>query len=249
MQLRELTGAETDGRRTGATLLVRGSVRCVGVLLVLIASFALDGPVRASRATVLHYIPRGLLLLVSEFGDVSTLAVVLLVLLGVGLLTRRRKLTCVAALLAAAFTAAAAVVGPLKWLASRDPNGVFHGFGAAKDGILFPSGHAALALAAGAVIAAAWRWARWPAFALALIVAFSRVVLFHFLSDVVAGTLIGAAIGAGVSRWAIREGLLKTGTNRRPPSRLEPAEPARDGRRGRAIPSRQSQPNDRRHHP
>jgi membrane-associated phospholipid phosphatase len=214
MQLRDLTG----GDRTRVTLLIRGSLRYVGVLLMLIASLALDGPARAGRATVFRFIPRRLLLVVSELGDVSTLAVVLLVLLGLGLLARRQKLTCVAALLGAAFTATAAVVAPLKWLASRDPNGVFHGFGAAKNGILFPSGHAALALAAGAVIASAWRWARWPAWMVALAVASSRVVLFHYLSDVVAGAFVGAAIGAGVSRWAIREGLLKTVADARTPS-------------------------------
>jgi undecaprenyl-diphosphatase len=60
----------------------------------------------------------------------------------------------------------------------------------------FPSGHSASSFAA--VFALYFRGARlWkPALALAVLIAFSRLYLYvHYPSDVLAGILIGAAIG------------------------------------------------------
>lgn len=66
----------------------------------------------------------------------------------------------------------------------------------------FPSSHAANAFTLAWVLT--WRWRRgWPAFyALAALVAFSRMYLNrHWLSDVVAGALLGTAVAWAAWRW------------------------------------------------
>lgn len=72
---------------------------------------------------------------------------------------------------------------------------------AAPGGWSFPSGHTAKAFAAATVVAlslpAGERWLAAPAFALAALIAFSRLYLFvHFPTDVLAGACLGAAAGA-----------------------------------------------------
>ncbi len=74
-------------------------------------------------------------------------------------------------------------VVPLTWFAS--------------DRFSFPSGHALNAFAVGSVVALAYPSAALPVFLLAASIAASRVVLgLHWLSDVLAGALAGAAIGS-----------------------------------------------------
>ncbi|HEX2087805.1 MAG TPA: phosphatase PAP2 family protein [Solirubrobacteraceae bacterium] len=64
----------------------------------------------------------------------------------------------------------------------------------------FPSGHAMTAFAAATAIAVLCPRMRWPALAIALLVAVSRPYLgVHFWADVVVGALLGAAVGAGVA--------------------------------------------------
>lgn len=69
----------------------------------------------------------------------------------------------------------------------------------------FPSGHAMTAFAAATAIAVLCPRMRWPALAIALLVAVSRPYLgVHFWLDVVVGALLGAAIGALVALAARR---------------------------------------------
>ena len=76
-------------------------------------------------------------------------------------------------------------VDPLGWLPS--------------DRFSFPSGHALNAFAIGSVIALAFPVAAVPVVAVVASVAASRVVLgLHWLSDVVAGALLGVLIGSSV---------------------------------------------------
>ena len=76
-------------------------------------------------------------------------------------------------------------VHPLAWFAS--------------DRFSFPSGHALNAFAIGSVIALSFPAAALPVLALAASVAASRVIFgLHWLSDVLAGALVGLAIGTAV---------------------------------------------------
>ena len=68
-----------------------------------------------------------------------------------------------------------------------------------SDRYSFPSGHALNAFAIGSVLALAFPLLAAPVLIVAASVAASRVVLgLHFLSDVLAGSLLGALIGASV---------------------------------------------------
>lgn len=62
------------------------------------------------------------------------------------------------------------------------------------DGFSFPSGHTLASFAAATIIMLAnWKFGI-PAFFIAAVIGFSRIYLFHhFLSDVVAGALMGVA--------------------------------------------------------
>jgi undecaprenyl-diphosphatase len=67
------------------------------------------------------------------------------------------------------------------------------------DRFSFPSGHALNSFAIGTVVALAFPFLALPVLAVAASVAASRVVLgLHWLSDVIAGAIVGALIGAGV---------------------------------------------------
>ena len=60
----------------------------------------------------------------------------------------------------------------------------------------FPSGHAVVAFACATVISFAVPRLRWPLFALAALVAFSRVYVgVHYPGDIAAGAVIGVAVG------------------------------------------------------
>jgi undecaprenyl-diphosphatase len=85
-------------------------------------------------------------------------------------------------------TASAFDVRPLAWFPS--------------DRFSFPSGHALNSFALGSVIALSFPLLALPVLAIAASVAASRVVLgLHWLSDVLAGAVVGLLIGAGV--WLV----------------------------------------------
>jgi undecaprenyl-diphosphatase len=69
----------------------------------------------------------------------------------------------------------------------------------------FPSGHSSTSFAAAVALGILVPKLRWPALALAAVVAFSRVYLgVHYALDVLAGALLGAAFGLAVARAAQR---------------------------------------------
>ena len=75
------------------------------------------------------------------------------------------------------------------------------------DSASFPSGHAATAFAAAAAVSALHPRLRVPLYGIAVLVALSRVYLgVHFLLDVIAGAILGAAIGYGAVRLWRRVG-------------------------------------------
>jgi len=89
-------------------------------------------------------------------------------------------------------------------------DGEIHAVGRLPGGSSFPSGHAATAFAAATVVAILAPRLRVPALVLAALIAFSRVYLgVHFLSDVLAGAVLGigvgllvSAVGPTLARWA-----------------------------------------------
>jgi membrane-associated phospholipid phosphatase len=89
------------------------------------------------------------------------------------------------------------VVEGVKWLVDRPrPDGTHRRTNAA-----FPSSHAANAFAVAAILSRKWPRAAAGWFALALLVAFSRMYLDrHWLTDVLAGAALGAAIPFGIAR-------------------------------------------------
>jgi membrane-associated phospholipid phosphatase len=188
----------------------QAAARYFALAAVLIAGFLLDGPAREAHAAALGPVLKWFLCAFSQVGEIETLALVILIVFTHGLIVRQARPIRAAAVLVAAFAATALVIVPLKWLASRGPDGVFYLFGRmGEEGIMFPSGHAALAFAACAVIASVWREARWPVWVVAVGVAVARVILVHFLSDVVAGAVVGAAVGQGVAGLAVKAGFIE----------------------------------------
>ena len=122
----------------------------------------------------------------------------------------RQSTRVATAWLLAAITAQSALVSILKALVGRvrpcDALGWCVPLGVASPGGgSFPSGHAAGSFAFAAFVAVrAPRWAA-PAFVWAALVAWSRCVLgVHYPSDVLAGALLGSAVGLGFARASLR---------------------------------------------
>jgi LmbE family N-acetylglucosaminyl deacetylase/membrane-associated phospholipid phosphatase len=180
-------------------------------------------------SVVLVVVPRGFLLAVSHFGDLATLTTVIAMLFVVGLITRRASLLRTSVLLALALTGTGLVVWSLKWLANRSADGAFHGYWTGERGVVFPSGHTAIAFAACIVIGTMWRKARWPTCVMAAGVAIAQTILFHYLSDVLTGALLGVLVGHLVTGYAARTGFV----NLVPDSPATPAvDPHRPAPRG-----------------
>lgn len=85
-------------------------------------------------------------------------------------------------------------------------DGSIDAVGKVPESFSFPSGHAMSAFGAAAAVAVLCPRLRWPALGIALLVAISRPYLgMHFWLDVVIGSVLGAAIGAGVALVAKRK--------------------------------------------
>lgn len=66
-------------------------------------------------------------------------------------------------------------------------------------GLSMPSSHAANAFAQATLFGAFYREFRWPLLVVAFLIAISRIFVgVHFPADVIAGSLIGVAVGLGV---------------------------------------------------
>jgi undecaprenyl-diphosphatase len=82
---------------------------------------------------------------------------------------------------------------PYRWLAGDDSGFGFFRYGAKFAS--FPSGHTTTSVAAALVLSAVFPRGRMVFLAAACLIALSRIILdVHYLSDVVAGALLGAAI-------------------------------------------------------
>ncbi len=132
---------------------------------------------------------------ISELGSIEVL---ILISLAIFFLMKRRKKK-VAILLFAGIAITYLIVYFLKnWIARPRPFAVLpdvHLIIYGKKGLSFPSGHAAQSFMAATILSRFFR--RYMIFfVIALFVCFSRVYVgLHFISDVVAGALIGTLIG------------------------------------------------------
>jgi undecaprenyl-diphosphatase len=124
---------------------------------------------------------------------------------GCGDATSRRRLPTAALVATAAAAAAEGASVLIKSLTERarpplvDPG--VQALVSLPDSTSFPSGHAATAFAAATAVGAFHPRLRAPLLALAALVALSRVYLgVHFWSDVLVGSLLGAAIGLASAR-------------------------------------------------
>jgi len=174
-----------------------------GVLLVATAAAVLDGHVAAGVASWKYAVLDSVVGTLNPIGSGVTL---LVVCTGVGLVSRaqrRSRLHEAAWVGALAFMAAGLVEFAIKHLVGR----------ARPDSVLdvdsFPSGHATSVFAVATVFAAFYPRLRWPLYALAAAVAAGRVYLQrHYVSDVLAGAIIGIVIASlllarrhALARW------------------------------------------------
>jgi membrane-associated phospholipid phosphatase len=136
---------------------------------------------------------------------------------------RRRALRAAPAV-AIAFALSSAASAIVKALVDR-PRPTFDPLVDLPASASFPSGHATTAFAAAVACAVLIPRLKWPALTLATLVAVSRVYLgVHYVFDVVAGALLGTAVGLAVA-WPLR------------PRPSAPVEPPRTPPRWRRRPS------------
>jgi membrane-associated phospholipid phosphatase len=133
----------------------------------------------------------------------------LLIALGLGADVWRRRLPIAGAAAAVAVVGASLIVTPLKELFERArPPEAEPGLGslvALPDNASFPSGHSATAFAAATAVAIVCPRLRPVVLVVAAAVALSRVYLrVHFPLDVVAGGLLGTAVGGLAALAALR---------------------------------------------
>jgi undecaprenyl-diphosphatase len=186
-----------------ASAVLLGGAVTVGVLLAVPATRdvvqSIDDAVREFAVTIRNAPTTAVALALSQIGS-AWVTWPVRALIGLLLAVRTRWLQLTA--FALSVVTSEVCIGGLKTLYDRPrpPGSLIETSGAS-----FPSGHAIAATVTGfwIVIAlvpptsARWRWAAW-AVAFAFVMALSRVYLSaHWLSDVVAGALLGAGIAFG----------------------------------------------------
>jgi membrane-associated phospholipid phosphatase len=173
------------------------------VLLVIATAVALDGRVAAGMASWKHAVVDTVVGTLNPLGSGVTLLVVSAAFGVLGRAQRRSTLHEAAWLSALAFMIAGLVEFAIKHLVGRPrPDTVL-------DVDSFPSGHATSVFAVATVFAAFYPRLRWPLYALAAAVAAGRVYLQrHYVSDVLAGAIIGIVIASillgrrhALARW------------------------------------------------
>lgn len=156
---------------------------------ILAGSFILDG----AAARIINVIRTpGLtkaMNAMTHFGDVTVLVSIVACVYALGGKDLGRRAGILAAL---ALVTTGFYVLVLKLLTARGGDGEFHFFWDWYPGaMMFPSGHTAMACAVLVVLADVYRSLRWPLVVTVVAVAISRIYLSHFVSDVVAGLLLG----------------------------------------------------------
>ena len=181
-------------RRLGAVLVSPPVTVLSAMLIVLGTAFFLDVHVadwaRQLRGPVLD----GIVDVINPIGSGVTLLAVCLVL--AALSRSRPRLREAAWVGVLAFVTAGLIEYAVKYVVGRPrPAAAETLFGPELDS--FPSGHATSVFAVATALAASYPALRWPLYGLATAIALGRVYLArHYLSDVIAGALIGFAIAS-----------------------------------------------------
>lgn len=178
-----------------------------GVLLVVIAALALDARVAAWAAHTRYALLDAFVAVLNPVGSGVTL---LVACVGLGTACRwleRPRLYEAAWLAGLAFASAGLVEFSLKHLVGRPrPDAGLHavafvGPTFAPDVDSFPSGHATSVFAVATVFVTFYPRLAWPLYSLAAAIALGRVYLErHYVSDVMAGMLIGVVVAAHLVR-------------------------------------------------
>jgi hypothetical protein len=142
---------------------------------------------------------------VAPFGSEYSFGVLGGFFLGGKLLKNEKAMSVAEDGLASSLIAAGVISPILKLTVSRErPNHAESTFDRDRGGMSFPSGHATQAFAVASVIAAHYDspWVKVAAYGLAGLVGLARMEQGeHFASDVLAGALIGTAVGNAVVRF------------------------------------------------
>ena len=181
----------------GAMLLNRPVAAALGaVLLVVSTALQLDGPTQRWAAAWHCMSIDAVVGVLNPIGSGVTLLILCVALAFLGRTCARSRICEAGCLGAVAFIVAGMVEYVLKYLVGR-PRPAVAGtlFGIELDS--FPSGHATSVFAVATVLAAVYPRLRWPLYVLAAAIALGRVYLArHYLSDIVAGALIGLVIAS-----------------------------------------------------
>jgi hypothetical protein len=142
---------------------------------------------------------------VAPFGSEYSFGVLGGFFLGGKLLKNEKAMSVAEDGLASSLIAAGVISPILKLTVSRErPNQADSTFDSDRGGMSFPSGHATQAFAVASVIAAHYDslWVKVAAYGLAGLVGLARMEQGeHYASDVLAGALIGTAVGNAVVRF------------------------------------------------
>jgi membrane-associated phospholipid phosphatase len=177
------------------------------LVLVLGAALLFDGLVAASIPHFKSPILNALVGTINPIGSGVTLLVVCLALAVMSRRIRRPRLHDAACISALAFASAGLIEFSLKHLVGRPrPDAALASAGLlgpsfAPDIDSFPSGHATSVFAVATVFAAYYPRLRWPLYALAAAIALGRVYLArHYVSDIIAGAVLGTIVAACLYR-------------------------------------------------
>ena len=163
-------------------------------LVILAGSFFLDGAAARLKNVIRTPGLTTAMRTITLFGELSVLVLVVACVYAIGGRDLGRRAGLLAAL---ALLTTGLCVLVLKVLTARGNDGDFHFFWDWDPrAIMFPSGHAAMVCAVSVVFAHMYRSLRWPLLVIVLAVATSRIYLVHFVSDVVAGLLLGLTVSS-----------------------------------------------------
>ena len=184
---------------------------CLLIPSIVGLSFFLDGPVAQLARPLRNSTTRPVISALDRLGDMGSLAVIAVGLYVAGALTRRRGLRRAGVRAGVAIGTTWLLVGIVKVVTARGFDGSFNWFLTSEwfrraelpamldTTLMFPSGHAATAFAFGMALARSQRRVFFLSMIAALCISISRIVTGHFLSDVVAGALLGGFVGALVA--------------------------------------------------